>query len=177
MPLLPPLLHDRGEEPAVEEKSAVINRLVRQMDLARETDNRQRKGIAMPEITVHHRGDMQFETTIGNHRLVIDVPPEMKGKDRGLTPPQLFIASLASCIAIFAASYCNTAGINTEGLSVTLSYDKLTKPSILGNFKAVIKIPKGDVEKKEKGILRASKHCLIHETIRSSPEIEITLGK
>ena len=83
----------------------------------------------MPEITAKHMGDMKFETQIGNHKLIIDVPPEMQGKDRGPTPPQLFIASLASCIGIFAASYCNNAGINAEDLSVTLSFDKLTEPT------------------------------------------------
>lgn len=131
----------------------------------------------MSEITVRHVGDMEFETQIGKHKLTIDIPPENKGKDRGPTPPQLFIASLASCIAVFAASYCNTAGINSEGLTVQLSYDKLTQPSLLGNFKAVITIPHGDVGTKEKSVIRAAEHCLIHETIRSSPSIEVTLKK
>jgi uncharacterized OsmC-like protein len=131
----------------------------------------------MPEITVTHLGDMAFETHIGNHTLTIDLPPENNGKDRGPTPPQLFIASLSSCIAVFVTSYCNNAGINSERLSVTLSYDKLTNPSLLGNFKARIKVPKGDTEKREKAVIRAAEHCLIHETIRSSPEIEVTLDK
>ena len=131
----------------------------------------------MPEITVKHRGDMEFETQIGTHKLTIDIPPENNGKDRGPTPPQLFIASLSSCIAVFVASYCNNAGINAEELSVTLSYDKLTKPSCLGNLKALIRIPKGDVGKREKAVIRAAKHCLIHETIRLSPEVELTLEK
>jgi len=131
----------------------------------------------MPEIVVKHKGDMEFETQIGNHTLTIDIPPENNGKDRGPTPPQLFIASLSSCIAIFVASYCNNAGINAEGLSVTLAYDKLTKPSRLGNLKATIRIPKGDVEKKEKAVIRAAELCLIQETIRLSPEVELTLEK
>jgi uncharacterized OsmC-like protein len=40
---------------------------------------------------------MSFETTLGNHRLLIDVPASMGGKDRGPTPPELFVASLGSC--------------------------------------------------------------------------------
>jgi uncharacterized OsmC-like protein len=131
----------------------------------------------MPEITVNHKGEMEFETQIGNHTLTIDIPPENNGKDRGPTPPQLFIASLSSCIAVFVASYCNNVGINTEGLSVSLSYDKLTNPSCLGNLKAVIKIPNGDVGKKEKGVIRAAELCLIKETMRLSPEVELTLEK
>ena len=131
----------------------------------------------MPEITVTHMGDMKFETQIGNHKLIIDVPPEMDGKDRGPTPPQLFVASLSSCIAIFAASYCNNAGINAEGLSVSLSFDKLKDPAKLANFKAQIKIPKGDVGKREKAVIAAASHCPIHETIHLPQEVEITLDK
>ena len=131
----------------------------------------------MPEITVTHIGEMGFETQIGNHKITIDLPPENNGKDRGPTPPQLFVASLSSCIAAFATSYCKNAGINAEGLSVTLSYDKLTDPSRLGDFKAVIKIPNDPVGRKEKGVIRASEHCFIHQTMRLSPEVEITLGK
>ncbi len=131
----------------------------------------------MPEITVNHKGEMEFETKIGNHKLTIDIPPENNGKDRGPTPPQLFIASLSSCIAVFVASYCNNVGINTKGLSVTLSYDKLTNPSCLGNLNAVIKIPNGDVGKREKAVLRAAELCLIQETIRLSPEVKLTLEK
>jgi short-subunit dehydrogenase len=66
----------------------------------------------MPEITVKHMGDMKFEALIGNHKLIIDVPPEMNGKDRGPTAPELFITSLASCITVYATSACNNAGID-----------------------------------------------------------------
>jgi len=131
--------------------------------------------IIMSEIMVRHSGDMRFETTIGTHKLIIDVPPEMNGKDRGLTPPQLFVASLASCIAVFATSYCNNTGINAEGLSVSLSFDKLTKPTRLGNFKAVISVPHGDVGDKATAVIRAAKYCPIHETIRVAPEVTIAL--
>jgi uncharacterized OsmC-like protein len=131
----------------------------------------------MPEITVTHVGEMGFETQIGNHKITIDLPPENNGKDRGPTPPQLFATSLSSCIAAFATSYCNNAGINSDELSVTLSYDKLTNPSRLGNFKAVITIPNDPVGEKEKGVIRASEHCFIHQTMRLSSEVKITLAK
>ena len=131
----------------------------------------------MPEVTVKYMGDMKFETQIGNHKLIIDVPPEMDGKDRGPTPPQLFVASLSSCIAIFATSYCNNAGIDAEGLSVSLSFDKLKDPAKLANFKAQIKIPNGDVGKREKAVIAAASHCPIHETIHLPQEVEITLDK
>lgn len=131
----------------------------------------------MPEITAKHMGDMKFETQIGNHKLIIDVPSEMGGKDRGATPPQLFVASLSSCIAVFATSYCNNAGIDAKDLSVSLSFDKLENPTRLGNFKATINIPNGDVGKREKAIIHAASHCPIHETIHIPQKVDITLDQ
>lgn len=129
----------------------------------------------MAEITVKHMGDMKFETQIGNHQIIIDVPSEMGGKNRGPTPPQLFVASLSSCIAVFATSYCNNAGIDADGLSVSLSFDKLDNPTRLGNFKARINIPKGDVGKRKKAVIHAASHCPIHETIHLPQQVDITL--
>ena len=122
----------------------------------------------MPEITVKHMGDMNFEALIGNHKLTIDVPPELNGKDRGPTAPELFITSLASCISVYATSACKNAGIDAQGLSTTLSFEILM--SKLGDLKAVIKIPK-EVGKRDRAILHAAEHCMIHETIRSAPEV------
>lgn len=63
----------------------------------------------MPTIETTYRGDMEFETVLGSHRLVIDAPASMGGKDRGPTPPELFVASLGSCVGAFVASYCGRA--------------------------------------------------------------------
>ena len=43
-----------------------------------------------------YKGDMLFEVKSGNQMLRVDVPAAMGGKDRGMTPTELFAASLAS---------------------------------------------------------------------------------
>lgn len=57
----------------------------------------------MAIITTAYQGDMLFETTIGRHKLTIDVPREMGGQDRGPMPPQPFTASLGSCVGVLVA--------------------------------------------------------------------------
>ena len=47
----------------------------------------------MAKITTYYKGDMLFESKLGNHSVIIDVPAGMGGQDRGPTPPELFIAS------------------------------------------------------------------------------------
>lgn len=131
----------------------------------------------MATITTKYLGDMLFETELGNHTLQIDVPAVMGGSDRGPTPPELFIASLGSCIAAFAANYCQQVGIEPEGMSVDFSYEKASDPTRLINLKATIKLDCDDYQKREKAILRVATHCPVHETISSFEGIELEIER
>ncbi|MEA3355172.1 MAG: OsmC family protein [Patescibacteria group bacterium] len=131
----------------------------------------------MSVIKVNHKGKMLFETSVGKHTIKIDVPESMAGKNRGPTPPQFFIISLASCIAAFIANYCKNAKINTKDLSVSLSFEKFSNPTSLGNLKAVVKIPNGDFEKNKKAILRVANLCPVHKSIEKFKGIDIEIKK
>lgn len=119
----------------------------------------------MATITTFYKGNMLFETKIGKHTLTIDVPPDMGGSDRGLQPPQLFVASLGSCIGAFVAQYCEQVGIDDKDMTVELSFDKVPDPTRLVNLKATIKLPHGDCGKRVQAIERVAEHCPVHETI------------
>ncbi len=129
----------------------------------------------MATISTAYMGDMLFETTTGNHTIQIDVPPPMGGSDRGPTPPELFIASLGSCIGAFAATYCEKAGIDTRDMTVDFSFDKAQDPVRLINLKATVNLPYGDCDRREKAILRVAEHCPVHETITALEGVEIEL--
>jgi uncharacterized OsmC-like protein len=78
----------------------------------------------MATITTQLVDNMLFESRLGNHTVRIDVPPAMGGSDRGPTPPELFVASLGSCIAAFAAQYCQRVGLDTTDLEVAVHFEK-----------------------------------------------------
>lgn len=52
------------------------------------------------------RGGARFDVTSGNHTLVTDQPVKDGGGDAGMSPVELFVGSLASCVAYFAGRYC-----------------------------------------------------------------------
>ena len=120
----------------------------------------------MGKAVVEYKGDSLFEAASGNHKLKIDLPAPMGGKDRGMTPTELFAVSLAGCINALVVSYCRDMKIQSDGVVVTLEYDKLDHPSRLGNFKARIKMPARDWEARKDGIVRAAERCPVQETIR-----------
>lgn len=129
----------------------------------------------MGTINTFYKGDMLFETEMGNHKIKIDVPPDMGGKDRGPTPPQLFIASLGSCVGAFVVNYCERCGIDTEDLNVEVSFDKAIDPTRLTNLKITVNIPNDDCCKKAKAIKRVAEFCPVHMTIKAMEDIELEI--
>ena len=119
----------------------------------------------MATITTTYQGGMLFESKVGNHRVQVDVPPEMGGADRAPTPPQFFIVSLGSCVAAFVATYCQQAGIDAQGLEVDVSFDKAENPTRLVNLKIKVKLPHADCQARKQALLRVAEHCPVHETI------------
>ena len=119
---------------------------------------------------------MLFETQLGKHNVLIDVPPSMGGGDRGPTPPDFFVASLGSCVAALVANYCRTADIDTTDLAVDVTFDKADDPTRLTNVKVWIHLPNGNVNGREKAILRVAERCPVHETICSLDSVQISLN-
>lgn len=125
----------------------------------------------MATITTRLVDDMLFESELGNHKLRIDVPAAMGGSDRAPTPPEIFVASLGSCIAAFVAQYCNRVGINASGLEVAVNFDKADNPTRLTNLRAVVTLPHGQYGAREEALHRVAEHCPVHETIATLGEV------
>lgn len=129
----------------------------------------------MATLTTTYTGDMLFETQIGDHTLKIDVPEGMGGQDRGPQPPQLFVASLGSCVAALVAQYCNQHDIDTTGLKVDVEFEKESNPTRLTNLRAIVYLPNADVKDKAAAVRRVAEHCPVHETIVSTSGMDIEI--
>jgi len=130
----------------------------------------------MATVSTAYKGDMLFETQLGRHNVLIDVPPSMGGNDRGPTPPEFFVASLGSCVAALVANYCNNASIDITDLSVDVEFDKAEDPTRLTNVKVLIHLPHADLNGRETAILRVAERCPVHETICSMDGVEISMN-
>ena len=89
-----------------------------------------------------------------------------------MTPPELMLASLASCAGYYAAEYMNTRGLPSKDLVVRVTAEKAAHPARLGSFRIEVLTPGLD-EQHRTGVLRAVKACLIHNTLLSPPNIEV----
>ncbi|MFZ0629849.1 MAG: OsmC family protein [Acidobacteriaceae bacterium] len=127
------------------------------------------------EVSVQHLGAVQFEIRARTHTIVSDQPAENHGFDEGMTPPELFLASLGSCAAYYAAEYLRQKGLATEGTRVTVHAEKLLNPARLDNFRIEVELPLACEERDRAGVDRAVHRCLIHNTLLQPPTMEIAV--
>jgi putative redox protein len=123
------------------------------------------------EVTVRHLGEVKFEASARGHRVICDQPADNGGSDRGMTPPEFLLTSLATCAGFYAAQYLKTRNLPAAGLEVTVHAEKAKQPARLDKFQIEVIVP-GLAEQHEAGVLRAVKACLIHNPLLNAPAIE-----
>jgi putative redox protein len=125
------------------------------------------------EVTVEHLGGVQFEIKARQHRIACDQPVENGGFDEGMTPPELLLASLGACAGFYAAQYLKKHQLATEATMVRVSAEKAQNPPRLSQFRIQIETPSPLSNCHHEGIEEAVRHCLIHNTLLSPPNITI----
>lgn len=127
----------------------------------------------MTEVTAKHLGNVQFEIGARQHKVLCDQPTSNGGDDQGITPPEFFLASLASCAAFYAVAYLKKKGLSREGVFVRVTADKAAAPARLDKFRIEVDVPGTLSDEDRAGVDDAVHRCLIHNTILHTPSIEI----
>jgi uncharacterized OsmC-like protein len=127
------------------------------------------------EVIVNHLGAVQFEIKARQHVIVSDQPAENGGYDEGMTPPELLLASLASCAGFYAAAYLKKHKLADEGTRVRVTADKVKPPARIDNFVIEVEAPVELTAEERKGVEDAVHHCLIHNTLLNPPKISLEI--
>jgi uncharacterized OsmC-like protein len=127
------------------------------------------------EITVEHLGAVQFEIRARRHTIMCDQPEASGGFDEGMTPPELMLASLGSCVNYYAAQYLRKQGLAGEGTRVRVTAVKAAGPARLENFNIEVNLPVLVGGEHRAGVEEAVKGCLIHNTLLHPPKITVDI--
>ena len=132
----------------------------------------------MGEIVVGHIEGDRYHIRIGDHEVTVDQPLEQGGTDEGPTPTELFVASLASCVAFFAGRFLRRHLGSDQKFGVDcrfhMSHDA---PSRVSSVHIELVLPPDLPASVREGALRAADHCTVHNSIRVDPDIRITAGE
>jgi uncharacterized OsmC-like protein len=118
---------------------------------------------------------VKFQAECGNHRVIADQPIEDGGSDAGMSPVELLVASLGTCIGYYVTVFCQRRKISSDGLKVELDWQFAENPHRIGSIEARITLPIKLDEKDRAGLLRMARGCTVHNTLDSKPGTRITL--
>jgi putative redox protein len=127
------------------------------------------------EVSAEYRGGAKCEVTARGHRVVCDQPLDNGGADEGMSPPEFLLVSLATCAVYYAVQYLKARKLPAEDVKVRVVAEKAKQPARLASFGIEVIAPGLD-EQHQAGVLRAVKACLIHNTLLTKPEIEVSVN-
>lgn len=127
------------------------------------------------DVNVLHEGGDRYRVEIGSHVLTVDQPDT---GDAGPTPTDLFVASLASCVAHYAGRFFARHGIDPDGFAVGASFAMATdRPARVGRIDLGLRLPRGFPDEMRARLLVVIDHCTVHNSITTPPEIRVELRK
>jgi putative redox protein len=129
------------------------------------------------EVFIEHLGDVQFEIKARTHTIACDQPAENGGYDEGMTPPELFLASLGSCAGFYAAQYLRKHNLATEGTWIKVTAEKAKNPPRLDDLRIEVELPVELSEHHRAGVEEAIHHCLIHNTLLHPPRVSVEINQ
>ena len=124
---------------------------------------------------VEHLGGDHFGITIRQHTVHVDQPIADGGDDMAPTPTELFVASLASCVAFYVRRYLARHQLPTEGLSVEASFAMGSRPARVDHIDLGVRLPEGVPAERLPALQAVASHCTVHNTLEHPPEVSLEL--
>jgi uncharacterized OsmC-like protein len=128
------------------------------------------------QVAVSYLGGESYTAATRGHMLLTDQPATAGGADTAMTPTELLVASLSSCVAFYAGRYLARHELNRDGLHVTAAFTTATdRPARVGAVKLAIQVPGGIPPSRQAALLAVASHCTVHNTLRQPPDIAVEL--
>ncbi len=126
-------------------------------------------------ITVSFPGGVRVDATYRGNTVPTD-QPEPIGQNTAMSPFDLFLASIATCMGFYALRFCQERALSTEGLALSLNPVRDPATKRLTTIQIHMKAPAGFPEKYEKALHRAVDQCAVKKTLFDPPEFEIEIA-
>ena len=122
-------------------------------------------------------GKVGSRVHVGQHELVFDQPTSVPGgEDRGPSPLDVMVASVAACAHYYAAAYLHGRSLSTDGLAVEVQAEKERVPvARIRELSMKVRVPAGLNERQVAGIERAIKSCPAYGTLLHPPSVEVVV--
>lgn len=127
-------------------------------------------------VTVEHLDGERYVIGVRGHLLTVDQPLADGGADTAPTPTELFVSSLASCVAFYAGRFLDRHGLSRRGLRVTASFTMADdRPARVASMTMSVSAPTLP-EERRRAFLAVVNRCTVHNTLHQVPDIDISVA-
>jgi uncharacterized OsmC-like protein len=127
-------------------------------------------------VDVSFTGGESYEALVRGHRIVVDQPTGSGGADSAPTPVELFVASLATCVAFYAGRYLTRHGHGRDGLTVSAGFAMASdRPARVSAIRLTVRVPASLPAERRSALHDVVEHCTVHNTLASEPSVTIEL--
>lgn len=125
------------------------------------------------QIDVAFPGGKAVDARVGRHLIHTDQPERFGGGDTGPAPFELFLASIATCMGIYALEFCQKRDISTDGLALTMHTERDKETKLVHSVRVGLKLPANFPDKYVKAIERAMDQCAVKRHMLEPPSFQI----
>ncbi|BCJ75862.1 hypothetical protein CS0771_54060 [Catellatospora sp. IY07-71] len=128
-------------------------------------------------LQVRHDHGERYEITVRGHRILVDQPVDVGGENAAPTPVELFVASLAGCVAYYAGRFLARHGITREGLGVHVAYRMAAdRPARVTAIDLTVTVPARLPADRRPALRAVIEHCTVHNSLVDPPSVRIDLA-
>ena len=133
-------------------------------------------GADVHDMDVRFVAGESYEVSVRGHQVLVDQPADAGGQDTAPTPTELFVASLATCVAFYAGRYLTRHGYSRDGLAVSAGFDMASdRPARVSSIRLTVRAPT-DLPADRRPALRAVvSHCTVHNSLAFPPPVATDL--
>lgn len=121
------------------------------------------------ELRITFPGGKKVDAELRGRTIATDQPRESGGDGSAPEPFALFAASIGTCAGLYALAFCQSRGLDTEGLAIRqrLRFDDQRK---LAAVELDVELPRNFPEKYREPLIRAAEGCAVKKAIQAQPQ-------
>ncbi|HSA96987.1 MAG TPA: OsmC family protein [Acidobacteriota bacterium] len=104
-----------------------------------------------------------------------DQPLPDGGDNTAPSPFDYFLVSLASCAGYYALAFCKERKIPTEGLAVSMAFERPAGTRLVQKISIEVTPPAGFPEKYRTALVKSVDHCTVKAHLDQPPKFETIL--
>jgi uncharacterized OsmC-like protein len=128
-----------------------------------------------PHVAVVPLSGDSFEAVVRGHALTVDQPLDDGGQDTGPTPVEMFVTSLATCVAHYAGRFLDRHGLDRGALRVTADHTMAADPPArVATLTVDVDVPELPPAR-ARALEAVASHCTVKNTLEHPPTLTVRI--